>query len=131
MVSQEPIVPPDLHLQVRKIRNIEIWRSDLLPLIVGNKKIPSTPINAFGAQLQELEGGATDFIIFSSWLGALAGGMAAEGPVNGTIKEYIKVAVSCEFPNKPQTKPHDKPVSNRFQPVFFTSIAMDNTTLWG
>ena len=44
-------LPPDLDLQVRKIRNIEVWKSDLLPLIVGKQKIPSTPINVFGAQL--------------------------------------------------------------------------------
>src|SRR5882762_7058236 len=47
-------LPPDLHLEVRRIRNIEVWRSDLLPLIVGRQKIPSIPINAFGAQLQDL-----------------------------------------------------------------------------
>ena len=40
-------LPPDLHLEIRKIRNIEVWRSDLLPLITGKAKIPSTPINAF------------------------------------------------------------------------------------
>ena len=42
-------IPLNLHLQVRKIRNIKVWKSDLLPLIVGEKKIPSVPINAYGA----------------------------------------------------------------------------------
>ena len=45
-------LPPDLHLEVRKIQNIEIW-SDLLPLIAGRQKIPSIPLNAYGAQLQD------------------------------------------------------------------------------
>jgi len=63
-------LPPDLHLQVRKIQNIEVWWSDLLPLILGRQKFPSTPINAFGAQLQDLDQGNWDYTIFSSWLGA-------------------------------------------------------------
>lgn len=29
-------LPVDLHLQIRKIRDIEVWRSDLLPLIYNN-----------------------------------------------------------------------------------------------
>lgn len=87
-------VPLDLHLQVRKIRNIEVWKSDLLPLIVGGKKIPSTPINAYGALLQSNDDGYRDYVIFSSWLAALVGGAAEEGHVNGTIEEHIKVAVS-------------------------------------
>ena len=61
------IVPPDLHLQVRKIRNIEVWKSDLLPLIVGGEKIPSTPINAYCALLQDSAEGCPNYIIFSSW----------------------------------------------------------------
>ena len=31
-------LPPNLHLQTRKIRNIEVGKSDLLPLILGKKK---------------------------------------------------------------------------------------------
>ena len=61
------IIPPDLHLQVRKIRNIEVWKSDLLPLIVGGEKIPSTPINAYCALLQDSAEGCPNYIIFSSW----------------------------------------------------------------
>jgi hypothetical protein len=38
-------LPQDLHLQIRKIQNIEVWRSDLLPFIDGNQKLPSTLIN--------------------------------------------------------------------------------------
>ena len=93
-IAQQLNLPPDLHLQIRKIRNIKIGKNDLLPLILGKKKIASTPINAYGAHLQQIEGGTSDFIIFSSWLPALIDGWAKEGPANGTIKEHIKVAVS-------------------------------------
>ena len=61
-------LPLDLHLQVHKIRNIEVWRSDLLLLILGRQKIPSTPINAFGVQLQDLDQGNQGYTIFSSRL---------------------------------------------------------------
>ena len=87
-------IPPDLHLQVRKIRNIEVWKSDLLPLIIGGRKIPSTPIDAFGAQLQQHDQHHDDYTIFSSWLGALVSGKAHEGIGDGTIEEHIKAAVS-------------------------------------
>ena len=55
-------LPPDLLLEIRKIRNIEVWRSDLSPLITGKAKIPSTPINAFGAQLQVSDSSHQDCI---------------------------------------------------------------------
>ena len=87
-------IPPDLHLQVHKIWNIEVWRSDLLPLIIGGQKIPSIPINALGAQLQEFDQGNHDYTIFSSWIGTFVSGDAKEGSAEGTIGEYIKAAVS-------------------------------------
>jgi hypothetical protein len=87
-------LPLDLHLQVRKIQNIEVWKSDLLPLINGQQKIPSTPINAFGAQLQEYDQDR-DYTIFSSWLGAFTSGQAKEGWAEGTFKEHMKAAVSA------------------------------------
>ena len=93
-IAQELNLPSDIHLQICKIQNIEVGKSDLLSLILGNKKTPSTPINAYGAYLQEIEGGTSDFIIFSSWLPALIAGWAKEGPTNGTINEHIEVAVS-------------------------------------
>lgn len=81
-------IPINLHLEIRKIRNIEIWRSDLLPLIEGNKKIPSAPINAYGAQMQHLDGKDANYTIFSSWIAALLSGMAKENmPGVGTIGE--------------------------------------------
>ena len=93
-IAQEFNLPLDIHLQIHKIWNIEVGKSDLLPLILGNKKIPSLPINAYSAYLQEIEGGTSEFIIFSSWLPALIARWAKEGPANGTIKEHIEVAVS-------------------------------------
>jgi hypothetical protein len=89
-------LPPDLHLQVRKIRNIEVFRSNLLPLIVGQQKLQSTPINAFGAQLQTLDHENQDNIIFSSWLGAFVSGDVHKGQAEGTFKEHVKVAVSLD-----------------------------------
>jgi hypothetical protein len=89
-------LPPDLHLQVRKIRNIEVFRSDLLPLIVGQQKLPSTPINVFGAQLQTSDHENQDYLIFSSWLGAFVSGDAHEGQGEGTFEEHVKVAVSFD-----------------------------------
>ena len=77
-------IPPDLHLQVRQIRNIQLWKSDLLPLIVGKQKIPSVPINAFCAYLQQENQNDYDYTIFSSWIGAFVSGAANEGQVEGT-----------------------------------------------
>ena len=86
---------PDLHLEVRKIQNIEIWRRDLLLLITGRQKISSIPINVYGAQLQDQDqGGDQDYIIFLSWLGAFVSGEWLEGGAEGTIEEHIKAAVS-------------------------------------
>ena len=93
-IAQELNLPLDIHLQIRKIWNIEVGKSDFLPLILGDKKIPSMPINAYSAYLQEIKGGTSEFIIFSSWHPALIAGWAKEGPANGTIKEHIGVAVS-------------------------------------
>ena len=55
--------------QDSKYRSLE--KRSPSPLINGEIKIPSIPINAFSAQLQEHEQGNSDFIIFSSslWLG--------------------------------------------------------------
>jgi hypothetical protein len=86
-------IPLNLHLQIRKIRNIEVWKSDLLPLIIGGQKLPSTPIDAFRAQLQEYDQDS-DYTIFSSWLGAFVSGVAKEGQAEGTFEEHIKAAVS-------------------------------------
>jgi hypothetical protein len=88
------MAPSNLHLQVRKICNIEVWKSNLLPLIVGEQKLPSTPIDAYGALHQESTWGCDDFIVFSSWLAALVSGAAKEGAGEGTVEEHIRAAVS-------------------------------------
>ena len=90
-------LPQDLHLQIRKIRNIEVWRSDLLPLIDGNKKLLSTLINAFGAQLQDSDHSDQYYTIFSSVLGAFASGIVHEGRAEGTFNEHIKAAVGLNW----------------------------------
>ena len=94
--STDIIIPPDLHLQVWKIRNIEVWKSDLLPLIVGGEKIPGTPINAYCALLQDSAEGCPDYVIFSSWLAALVSGAAKEGAGEGTIEGHIRAAVGIK-----------------------------------
>jgi hypothetical protein len=90
-------IPLNLHLQVRKIRDIEVRKSDLLPLIVGEKKIPSVPINAYGALLQDSTE-QCDYVIFSSWLAALVSGVAKEGAGEGTIEGHVRAAVSKQQP---------------------------------
>ena len=77
-------IPPDLHLQVHQIRNIQLWKSDLLPLIAGKQKIPNVPINAFGAYLQQENQNDCEYTIFSSWIGAFVSGAANEGQAEGT-----------------------------------------------
>ena len=54
-IAQELNLPLDIHLQICKIWNIKVGKSNLLPLILGDKKIPSMPINAYGTHLQEIE----------------------------------------------------------------------------
>ena len=54
-IAQELNLPLDIHLQIHKIWNIEVGKSNLLPLILGDKKIPSTPINAYSVYLQEIK----------------------------------------------------------------------------
>ena len=51
-----------------------------------NKKLPSAPINAFGAYLQKENQNDCDYTIFSSWIGAFVSSTANEGQVEGTIK---------------------------------------------
>lgn len=86
----------DKHL--REIRNIQVSRQDLDCLLPNKKeKLPSTTINAFGAYLQRTldnaSKGADDPAIFSSWLGAIALGVA-EANENGSFEEHVILAVS-------------------------------------
>ena len=90
-------IPDNLHLQVRKIRNIEVWKSDLIPLMEDGIKIQSVAINAYGAALQESAGVGGDFVIFSSWLPALVSGAAKEGAGEGTVEKHILAAVSNKY----------------------------------
>lgn len=87
-------LPEDLHLQVCKIRNIEVWHSDILPLHESGVKIPSTALDAYGAQFQQLDEDKGDYTIFSSWIGAFLSGIAKERKAEGTIEEHIRAAVS-------------------------------------
>ena len=73
-----------LNQHIRQIRNIQICRQDLEPLVPNQRmKIPSSLINAFGAHLQKVLDDAPDGIddpaIFSSWLGPMVTGTVKDG----------------------------------------------------
>jgi hypothetical protein len=76
-------IPDSLHLQVCKIRDIEVWKSDLLPLMMHDGCHKNSEHYNYGAILQENAGGDSDFVIFSSWLPALVSGTATEGVGEG------------------------------------------------
>jgi len=65
-------------------------------------KLPSTIVNAFGAQLQEYDQDNGDYTIFSSWIPALVTGEAKEGSGEGTLEEHIKAAVRFNMINMPE-----------------------------
>ena len=93
-----------LDSHTRSIRNIQIVRQDLFPLVAKSnkdKRLPSATINAFGASIQDLfddsDEGA-DFCIFSSWLAVLADGKVSESDEKlvGTFGDHVMQAVrSC------------------------------------
>jgi hypothetical protein len=90
-----------LDSHTRRIRNIQITRASLLPLVSEinkDKRIPCTTIDAFGARVQELhdlEGGA-NFCIFPSWVAGLANGKVSKEDERhiGSLFENIMAAVS-------------------------------------
>ena len=86
------------------IRNIQIVRQDLFPLIAKNnkdKRLPSATINAFGATIQDLfdsSNQGADFCIFSSWLAVLADGKVSEKDEKnvGTFGDHVMHAVCSQ-----------------------------------
>ena len=87
-----------LNSHIRQIRNIQIIRKDLEPLLPGVKiKFPSTTINTYGAFTQQVEQNLADstgdFTIFSSWLGPLATGKIKDGRVEGSFIEHVIAAI--------------------------------------
>ena len=90
---------PVLDGEICQIRNIQICRLDLKPLLPEAKeKLPSPTINAFGACLQKVidkgPGDGDNPIIFSSWLGPLAAGEIKDEGNEGSFEEHVVVAVS-------------------------------------
>ena len=81
-VNQDMSAELDSH--TCSIRNIQIVRQDLFPLVAESnkdKRIPSATINAFGASIQDLfdsSNEGADFCIFSSWLAVLVDGKVSE-----------------------------------------------------
>jgi hypothetical protein len=90
---------PIIDGHIRQIRNIQVCRADLEPLLPQvKKKLPSTTINAYGAYLQQVLDEApestTDPIIFSSWLGPIASGKIKDGGNEGSFEQHVIAAVS-------------------------------------
>ena len=65
-------LPDNEKYQVRRIRNIDIFYSDLDCLLEPGHKVPSTIIDAYGATLLESEEGPIDYVILPSYLGVVA-----------------------------------------------------------
>jgi hypothetical protein len=85
--------------QIRQIRNIQICRLDLEPLLPKVKqKLPSTTINAFAAHLQKVidvdPAEKNQPSILSSWLGPLATGEVKDGGIEGSFQAHVMAAVS-------------------------------------
>ena len=90
---------PHLDTHIRCIRGIEFDRTDLAQLLPDSElRISSTTFNAFAALIQDkadsLPSQPRDFIIFSSWIPALASGEVSEGRIYGSIDSHITAAVS-------------------------------------
>jgi hypothetical protein len=102
-LNQDMPVSAELDSHTRSIRNIQIVRQDLFPLVAESnkdKRLPSATINAFGARIQELFDGSdasegADFCIFSSWLAVLADGKVSENDEKnvGTFGDHVMQAV--------------------------------------
>ena len=90
-----------LDSHTRSIRNIQIVRQDLFPLVAESnrdKHLLSATINAFGATIQDLFDGSdegADFCIFSSWLAVLADRKVSENDEKnvGTFGDHVMQAV--------------------------------------
>ncbi|KAF9236577.1 hypothetical protein BU15DRAFT_63929 [Melanogaster broomeanus] len=87
----------NLCYEIRHVRNIEIHYSDLLPLIEGSRKLPSSTVNAFGAIIQgqniTRDGSQTsDVLVLSSWIPTLATGSISATYTNGTIEDHLAAA---------------------------------------
>lgn len=94
-----PMEKPQLDNQIRCIWDIEFDRTDLEQLLQGSElRISSTTLNAFAAVVQNKADSVLpqtrDFIIFSSWIPALATGERPQGKIYGTIESHIMAAVS-------------------------------------
>jgi hypothetical protein len=91
-------LPPGFTDQARQIRGTMTISEDYDCLLKDNCKVPSTIMNAFGAQLQNkaYQEGLNNFAIFSSWLGPLQLGDIAPASMatDGSIERHVHAAVS-------------------------------------
>ncbi|KAH7911457.1 hypothetical protein BJ138DRAFT_1126007 [Hygrophoropsis aurantiaca] len=84
---------PDLPRQIRCIRNVQLHYSDLIPLIEGEQKLPSSTLNAYGIALRNSSKHAS-CAIFSSWFGPLSAGKIPARLAEGSIEEHMLIACS-------------------------------------
>jgi hypothetical protein len=92
-------IPKNLEPQVRqvraRVRGIQIIDDDLLCLTNDKKKVSRTTMNAFTAQIQELDDPSRDYVVFSSWLGPLVAGEVKPGEMwgYGSVEGHIRAEV--------------------------------------
>ncbi|EMD33802.1 hypothetical protein CERSUDRAFT_76503 [Gelatoporia subvermispora B] len=95
MASASSLQSALLENRVRQIRDIQVARSDLDPLLLGKSdEICGTVLNAYGAALQLAaeESGNADFCIFSSWMPDLVNGLRQENAFVGSLRGHIDFA---------------------------------------
>lgn len=87
---------PDAHM--RRVRNIDFCSQELRTLLPGRTcKLTGTTIDAYAAVVQDVsERSATgaDFVLFSSWIPAIASGLVRDGGFEGSIRDHVLAAVS-------------------------------------
>ena len=89
------MVSPSIDSQMRVIRNIQIIRQDLEPLLpTRNQEIPGTPINAYGTVVQDVQWRESGPCFLSSRIPILLDHENTPGSVGHTeLNEHIHAAV--------------------------------------
>ncbi|KAI1786080.1 hypothetical protein LXA43DRAFT_975946 [Ganoderma leucocontextum] len=91
---------PETASELRRIRNFDICSAELSPLLRNSTlKIPGGTLNVFAAVVQDVANRASsqqrDFVLFSSWIGAIASGQRKDGGYEGTLEEHV-IAACCD-----------------------------------
>ncbi|KAH7906443.1 hypothetical protein BJ138DRAFT_1094126 [Hygrophoropsis aurantiaca] len=99
----------ELPRQKRHIRNVQLFYSDLVPLIEKGHKLPSATIDAYGIVLRDVNLKENNCAIFSSWFAPLATEKTPSRMAEGTIEEHILVAELLHMP-VPRIRDQDHPI---------------------